>query len=282
MHTALTIAGSDSSGGAGIQGDLKTLAAHGVYGVSAVTAVTAQNASGVTAAAALSADLVTAQIEAVAADFAIDAVKTGMLADAAIVEAVAAAVDELELPNLVVDPVIASSSGTRLLDADGVQVMISLLFPRARVVTPNIPEAEALGGRAIRSASDLKEAARRIHDMGPSAVIVTGGHAASGSRGRGGDRRRDEIVDLLFDGRKFTELRVRRVASGSLHGTGCAFAASVAAHLAQGVSLDVAAARAQQYVAAAMGARLSAGRGGALNHFVFGPASGPAGRNLNL
>jgi hydroxymethylpyrimidine/phosphomethylpyrimidine kinase len=261
MHTALTIAGSDSSGGAGIQGDLKTFAAHGVYGVCAVTAVTAQNTMGVSASAALASDLVAAQIEAVAADFGIDAVKTGMLADAAIVEAVAAAIDELELPNLVVDPVIAASGGTRLLDADGVQAMMALLFPRARVVTPNIPEAEALGGRTIGSMADLREAARRIHAMGPTAVIITGGHAWDRAP-------RADIVDLLFDGRTFAELRVQRVAGGNLHGTGCAFASSVAAHLARGVSLHDAAARAQQYVARALAARLSVARGGALDHFA--------------
>jgi hydroxymethylpyrimidine/phosphomethylpyrimidine kinase len=238
MHTALTIAGSDSSGGAGIQGDLKTFAAHGVYGVCAVTAVTAQNTMGVSASGA-------------------GAAHNGAPPEAP----VAAAIDELELPNLVVDPVIAASGGTRLLDADGVQAMMALLFPRARVVTPNIPEAEALGGRTIGSMADLREAARRIHAMGPTAVIITGGHARDRAP-------RADIVDLLFDGRTFAELRVQRVAGGNLHGTGCAFASSVAAHLARGASLHDAAARAQQYVARALAARLSVARGGALDHFA--------------
>src|SRR5882757_2411620 len=144
MRTALTIAGSDSSGGAGIQADLKTFAAFGVYGTSAITAVTAQNTVGVTTMAALSADLVTAQIEAVAGDIELHAIKIGMLATAAIVEAVAAATEELDLPIVVVDPVMVSSSGERLLDADGVQALSIALLPRARVVTPNIPEAEVL------------------------------------------------------------------------------------------------------------------------------------------
>src|SRR5205814_4007453 len=152
MRTALTIAGSDSSAGAGIQADLKTFAAFGLYGTSAITAVTAQNTQGVEAVLALSADFVTAQIEAVASDIAIHATKIGMLATAAIVEAVAAAIDDLELPLVVVDPVLVSTSGDRLLDADGVQAMINQLFPRARVVTPNLPEAEALSGRRIASA----------------------------------------------------------------------------------------------------------------------------------
>jgi hydroxymethylpyrimidine/phosphomethylpyrimidine kinase len=246
-----------------MQGDLKTFAAHGVYGVSAITAITAQNTTGVILTQALTADLVTAQIEAVAGDFAIDSVKTGMLSDAAIVEAVAAAIEELDLPNLVVDPVIASSGGVRLLDADGVQVLISLLLPRARVVTPNVPEAEALSGRIIRSMDEAREAARRIRDMGPSAVIITGGHAPPGMAGPG------DVVDLLFDGRTFTELHAVRVPTAGMHGTGCAFASSVAAQLARGASLATAAARAQQYVAAALAKPLDIGRGGALDHFAI-------------
>src|SRR5437762_2337427 len=151
MRTALTIAGSDSSAGAGIQADLKTFSAFRVYGTTAITAVTAQNTSGVTMATALSADLVTAQIEAVAGDIDIHATKTGMLATAAIVEAVAAAIEELDLPLLVVDPVFVSTRGDRLLDADGVQMLCTELLPLARVVTPNLAEAEALSGRRIAS-----------------------------------------------------------------------------------------------------------------------------------
>jgi len=149
MRTALTIAGSDSSGGAGIQADLKTFAAFGIYGLSAITAVTAQSTRGIEAALALDADFVTAQIEAVAGDFTIDATKIGMLANAAIVEAVAAAIAELDLPLVIVDPVLVSSSGDRLLDEDGVRALCAELLPRARVVTPNIPEAELLLGHAI-------------------------------------------------------------------------------------------------------------------------------------
>src|SRR3954453_11243036 len=176
MPTALTIAGSDSSGGAGIQADLKTFAAFGVYGASAITAITAQSTKGIEAAFALPADLVTAQIEAVAGDLAIAATKIGMLANAAIAEAVAAAIAELELPLVVLDPVLVSSSGERLLDEDGVRALCTELIPRARVVTPNVPEAEALSGRRIRSMDDAYEAARRIQAMGAAAVIITGGH----------------------------------------------------------------------------------------------------------
>src|SRR6266851_7840996 len=173
MRTALTIAGSDSSGGAGIQADLKTFAAFGLYGASAITAITVQSTKGVEAVAPLSADLVTAQIEAVAGDLALHATKIGMLATAAIVEAVAAAIRELELPSVVVDPVMVATSGQRLLDEDGVRALCAELVPLAMVVTPNIPEAEILSGRAIRSIEDARAAAVRIHAMGASAVVIT-------------------------------------------------------------------------------------------------------------
>src|SRR2546427_304364 len=176
MRIALTIAGSDSSGGAGIQADLKTFVAFGLYGASAITAVTAQSTKGVDAIAPLSADLVTAQIEAVAGDLAIDATKIGMLANAAIVEAVAAAIQEMELPLVVVDPVLVSTSGQRLLDDDGVQMLCAELIPRAAVVTPNLPEAEVLSGKRIVSLDDVRSAARRIREMGAQSRGVTRGH----------------------------------------------------------------------------------------------------------
>lgn len=257
MRTVLTVAGSDSSGGAGIQADLKTFAALGVYGVSAITAVTAQNTLGVASVTPLSADLVTAQIETVAGDIAIHATKTGMLATAAIVEAVAAAIEELDLSLVVVDPVLVSKSGARLLDDDGVQAMGAELLPRAFVVTPNIPEAEVLSGTRIASPTDARRAARKIHDGGAANVILTGGH------GEG-----DEIVDLLFDGRGFIELRTPRIHSRNTHGTGCTFASAVAAWLSRGRTLADAAARAQQYVAGAIRHASPIGHGhGPLNHF---------------
>jgi len=258
MRVALTIAGSDSSGGAGIQADLKTFAALGVYGTSAITAVTAQSTVGVMESLALAADLVTAQIEAVAGDIEIHATKTGMLADAAIVEAVAAAIKALELPFVVVDPVMAATGGDRLLDDDGVQMLIRELLPLAHVVTPNIPEAEALSGRRIASRDDAHEAARRIQGMGPAAVIITGGHGPDPG----------ESTDLLFDGEHFSIFRTPRVTTPNTHGTGCTFAASVAAHLALGQGIAAAAERSQQYVAGAIRHRLGIGRGhGALDHF---------------
>jgi hydroxymethylpyrimidine/phosphomethylpyrimidine kinase len=273
MRTALTIAGSDPSGGAGIQADLKTFAAFGLYGASAITAITVQSTKGVEAVAPLSADLVTAQIEAVAADLAIHATKVGMLGTAAIVEAVAAAIAELDLPLVVVDPVLVSSSGERLLDADGVQTLCLELFPRARVVTPNVPEAEALSGLRIASGDDAREAARRIRGMGAAAVVITGGHARWDDKGSRAvsEGSTPHVVDLLFDGREFHEFRVARVDSRQTHGTGCTFASAVAAGLALGQALPDAVARAQQYVAGAIAHAPGIGHGrGPLDHFWGG------------
>jgi hydroxymethylpyrimidine/phosphomethylpyrimidine kinase len=259
MRTALTIAGSDSSGGAGIQADLKTFAALGVYGTSAVTAITAQNTTGVVAVEPLAADIVTAQIEAIQADIEIHAAKVGMLANTAIVEAVVAAIEELDLPLVVVDPVFVSTSGQRLIDEDGVRALRLELLPLARVVTPNIPEAEALSGVRIASMSDAQEAARRIVAGGAKAVVITGGHADSGSR---------TVVDLLLEDDAFHELRTERIAGANTHGTGCTYSAAVAAYLARRCTLPEAAARAQQYVAGAIAHAPRIGHGrGPLNHF---------------
>jgi hydroxymethylpyrimidine/phosphomethylpyrimidine kinase len=257
MRTVLTIAGSDSSGGAGIQADLKTFAAFGVYGTCAVTAITAQSTAGIAEMSALSADLVTAQIEAVAGDIAIHATKIGMLATAAIVEAVAAAIEELELPLVVLDPVMVSKSGTRLIDEDGVRTMCAELIPRAFIVTPNLPEAEALSGMRIASKDDVGEAARRIHGIGGAAVLITGGHGEGGT-----------VVDLLFDGRTFSEFSTPRIETRHTHGTGCTHASAVAACLALGMDPNEAARRAQQYVAGAIRHAIAIGHGqGPLDHF---------------
>jgi hydroxymethylpyrimidine/phosphomethylpyrimidine kinase len=257
MRIALTIAGSDSGGGAGIQADLKTFAAHGVYGTSAITAVTAQNTQGVSGFEALSADLVTAQIEAIVSDLGVHAAKTGMLANAAIVEAVAAAVEDLQIPLLVVDPVMIAKSGDRLVDDEAIGAMKSELLRRAFVVTPNIPEAETLAGVPIRSNDDRREAARRIHKLGASMVIIKGGHASSA-----------EIVDLLYDGQQFVEFHAERVHGRHTHGTGCTFAAALAAHLALRRTLRDAIPLAQNYVAGGIRHGLAIGKGhGPLDHF---------------
>ena len=257
MRSALTIAGSDSGGGAGVQADLKTFAAHRVYGTCAITAITAQNTVGVTAFDAVSADLVTAQIEAVVSDIGVHAAKTGMLASAAIVEAVAAAVQDLEIPFLVVDPVMRAKSGDRLLDDEAAGAMRAELLRRAFLVTPNIPEAEALSGIEIRSDADRHEAAKRIAAFGASAVLIKGGHLSSPA-----------IRDLLYENHTFTEFHHERVPGLHTHGTGCTFAAAITAHLALGRTLRDAVPLAQHYVAGAIRNAPHLGRGhGPMDHF---------------
>jgi hydroxymethylpyrimidine/phosphomethylpyrimidine kinase len=257
VRTALTIAGSDSSAGAGIQADLKTFAAHGVFGTSAVTAVTAQNTLGITASTPLAADLVTAQIEAILSDIGTHATKTGMLANAAIVEAVAAAVEDLEIPFLVVDPVIVATSGEPLLDDEGFVAMKSELIRRAHVVTPNVPEAQLLSGVIIRTEEDRREAARRIWALGPVYVVITGGHLTA-----------ERIVDLVYDGEVFTDYATDRVVGRHTHGTGCTFSAALTSHLALGRSLHEAIPLAQHFVAGAIRHAPGLGRGsGPMNHF---------------
>ena len=257
MKTALTIAGSDSSGGAGIQADLKTFAAHGVYGTCAITALTAQNTLGVTAVHVVPADIVVAQIEAVVSDLGADAVKTGMLASSAIVEAVAAAIKDLDLPRVVIDPVMVAKGGARLLDEEAVDTMKAELLPRAMVITPNVAEAAALLGDEVRTLEDVRNAARRLHALGPSAVIVKGGHLKG-----------EHAVDVLFDGTNLIELRGPRLDTTSTHGTGCTFASAIAANLALGLTLRDAAQRAKEYVTEAIRRAPAIGSGhGPLGHF---------------
>ena len=256
---ALTIAGSDPGGGAGIQADLKVFAAVGVYGYSALTAVIAQNSSLVGRIQAVSPAIVTAQIEAVAAEKMPDAVKTGALANAAIVRAVARTISALGLPAPVVDPVMVSSAGARLLDRAGERALRSYLVPLARVITPNIAEAEALTHLKIDSAAAIRAAAREIVAIGARAVVIKGGHR----------RERDQSVDLLYDGRGYIELRAARVAGGGAHGTGCAFSAAIAASLALGMDLESAVRAAKRYVTAALKGRFRLGAGRALlDHFA--------------
>jgi hydroxymethylpyrimidine/phosphomethylpyrimidine kinase len=241
MRRVLTIAGSDSGAGAGIQADIKTFAAHHVYGTSAITAITAQNTRGVSAVLALPVDLVIAQIEAVATDIGVDAAKTGMLPNAAIVEAVAAAVEELDLPLLVVDPVMVAKSGDRLIDDEAVGAVRAELLRRAHVVTPNIPEAEVLAGMTIRTDAERRTAAERILALGSMAVIIKGGHLGTA-----------EIRDLLLDRAGFTEFVTERIDSIHTHGTGCTFSAALAAHLAAGRTLRESIPQVQRYVAGAI------------------------------
>jgi hydroxymethylpyrimidine/phosphomethylpyrimidine kinase len=250
MKRALTIAGSDSGAGAGIQADLKTFAAHGVYGTSAITALTAQNTRGVSGVHPVPAEFVTLQIEAVASDIGCDAVKTGMLATSAIVEATAAAIESLDLPNLVVDPVMIAKGGDRLLDADAVHAIRTTLLRLARIVTPNIPEAEVLADMPIHSINDMRAAGQRILRLGPQSVIVKGGHLAG-----------DVAMDLLIWSGGETSLSTPRLNVRHTHGTGCTFAAATAARLALGSSVEEAARAAKEYVTGAMRHGLDIGSG---------------------
>ena len=257
MPTALTIAGSDSGGGAGIQADLKTFAAHGLHGVCAVTAVTAQNTVGVTAVEAVGAPVVRAQIDAVVADFDVRAIKTGMLANREIVAAVCDALEALPDIPVVVDPIMLATSGDRLLDDDAVELIRTRLLRRARLVTPNRLEAEVLSGMPIASLEDARRATGQIRARGVRAVVITGGHLGG-----------PESVDVLDDGGAVVELRGPRLESRSTHGTGCTFAAAVTAALARGVGLGDAVAAAKRYVEGAIRHAEPLGRGhGPVNHF---------------
>jgi len=257
MPTALTIAGSDSGGGAGIQADLKTFAAHGVHGVCAVTAVTAQNTMDVVAIEAIGGRLVTAQIEAVAADFDVRAIKTGMLLNREIVNTVCNALEAVADPPLVVDPVMFATNGNRLLDEDAAILIRTRLLQRARLVTPNKLEAEVLAEMSIASLKDARQATEKIRSYGVAAVVITGGHLAG-----------SESIDLLNDGGTFTEFCGPRLKSKSTHGTGCTFAAAVVAALARERSLSEAVAGAKRYTECAIRHAEPLGHGyGPLNHF---------------
>lgn len=241
MRTALTIAGSDSSGGAGIQADLRTFAAHGVFGMSAITAVTAQNTRGVSRVEVLPEGMVTAQIDAVVTDIPPDAIKIGMLATAGIVEHVAdALVRHRQVETIVLDTVMVAKGGARLLDEDAIGAIRDRLMPLARVITPNALEAEALTGLTIATVEDQRRAARMLVELGARATIVKGGHLAG------------PAVDIFWDGREMIELYADRIATRHTHGTGCTFSAAIAANLALGADLVSAARAAKTYVTRAI------------------------------
>jgi hydroxymethylpyrimidine/phosphomethylpyrimidine kinase len=246
----LTIAGSDSGGGAGIQADLKTFTAHGVHGMSAITAVTVQNSVGVQGFYELEPKAVFEQIESVVTDIGVDAAKTGMLASAAIVEAVADACERFGVPALVVDPVAVSKHGDPLLRPDAVEALRGRLLPLATVVTPNAGEAELLGGVPVRERADLEAAARAVHALGPSWVLVKGGHVPGA-----------EAVDLLWDGRRAIWLEARRLDTPHTHGTGCTLSAAITANLANGLDMVTAVREAKQYLTGAIAGSYPLGKG---------------------
>ncbi|HEX7792451.1 MAG TPA: bifunctional hydroxymethylpyrimidine kinase/phosphomethylpyrimidine kinase [Afipia sp.] len=257
---ALTIAGSDSSGGAGIQADLKTFAARGVYGASVITALTAQNTQGVTGIHDVPADFITAQIDAVFSDLAVKAVKIGMVASHEAIEAIAAGLIRWSPKHVVLDPVMVATSGDKLLSLDAVDALRTKLFPRANLITPNLPEAAALLGEAIaESEADIERQGRQLLAMGCPAVLIKGGH------GHG-----PESTDYLIDKTSVVRLAAPRIATSNTHGTGCSLSSAIAAELAKGQSLEAAVRAAKAYVSAAIAAsdRLDVGHGhGPIHHF---------------
>ena len=256
VPVALTIAGSDSGGGAGIQADLKTFSALGVYGASALTAITAQNTVGVTTVHEIPTADIAAQIDAVITDIGADAVKTGMLSSSAIVAVVAESLQRHGVTRLVVDPVMVAKSGDALLQDDAVEAVRTLLLPLAAVVTPNLPEAEALVGGSIESLEDMREAARRILALGAAGVIVKGGHLEG------------PATDLFYDGSEFREFTSERIDTVNTHGTGCTFASAVAAGMARSLPVVEVVAQAKEYVTEAIRASFPIGQGhGPLHHF---------------
>ncbi len=262
IPSILTIAGSDSGGGAGIQADLKTIHAHGCYGLSAITALTAQNTRGVTGIHAPPADFVAKQLETVLADIDVAAAKTGMLFSAEIIQAVAWGLRDAAFP-LVVDPVCVAQSGDQLLQDSAVSAMKTHIFPRATLLTPNIPEAELFSGLKIESSKDVFAAMRALLDLGPKAVLIKGGHMREGKT----------VTDWLgLPDSKVVSLPMPRVGGESRHGTGCTLSASIASNLGLGWSMEDAVRRAQEFLNAAIRESFPVGKGsGPVNHLVAGP-----------
>ncbi|WP_188497309.1 bifunctional hydroxymethylpyrimidine kinase/phosphomethylpyrimidine kinase [Pullulanibacillus pueri] len=256
MKTALTIAGSDSSGGAGIQADLKTFSALGVYGMSVITAVTAQNTQGVFGVEELSEKIITGQLDAVFQDIPVDSVKIGMLSNAEIIQIIARKLRVYQPHHVVLDPVMVSKSGYDLLRPEAKAALIEHLLPLATVLTPNLKEASVLVGHPVETLSDMKEAAKALAEKGPQAVLVKGGHLQG------------EAIDILYDGEKWRTFEGKRIATKNTHGTGCTLSSAIAAFLAKGHSLEEAIQRAKQYIQGAIAHALELGHGaGPTHHF---------------
>jgi hydroxymethylpyrimidine/phosphomethylpyrimidine kinase len=251
----LTIAGSDSSGAAGAQADLKTYEARSVYGLSALTLVTAQDSTGIQVLHPLPLEFIAAQIDAVLADVGAEVVKTGLLLRAEVIQLVAQKIAHYQVKNLVVDPVMVAGDGRRLLNEAADQAYITELFPRALIITPNIDEAQLLTGRRVQNMTEMYIAAEVLHQMGPRYVLIKGGHLQQGN----------EVIDLLYDGKDFTELHSERLPTWNARGTGCTFASCIAAEVAKGQNVVEACGIAKRYVAgalrAASGWSMGKGRG---------------------
>lgn len=255
MYTALTIAGSDSSGGAGIQADIKTMMANGVYAMSAITALTAQNTMGVTAIMNVTDKFLEQEIDAVFTDIYPDAVKIGMVSSAQLIEVIAAKLREYKAKNIVVDPVMVSTSGSKLIDDDAVEVLKNDLLPLATLITPNIPEAECLTGIQITTSKGMEQAAKILYDTFHSAVLLKGGHNLN------------DANDLLYNQGELYWFSGKRIENSNTHGTGCTLSSAIASNLAKGKSLKDSVQSAKNYISGALGAMLDLGKGsGPMNH----------------
>ena len=260
MNVALTIAGSDSGGGAGIQADIKSMQANGVFATSVITAITAQNTQAVTHAFDVPLDVIAAQIDAVFDDFEIKATKTGMLSSARIIKLVAEKIEQWQINPLVVDPVMISTSGFSLLQEDAQHNLKTLLIPKATLITPNTHEAAHLTGLEINTVKDAEDAAKQLHELGPAAVLVKGGHLSGES----------EAVDVFYDGASFDYFRAPFIDTKHTHGTGCTYASAIAANLAKGMEMKRAIEKAKAYVTEAIRHGLAIGKGhGPTHHFYF-------------
>ena len=255
MKTALTIAGSDCSGGAGIQADIKTMTAHGVYAMSAITALTAQNTTGVTGIMEAEPEFLKKQLDAIFTDIFPDAVKIGMVSSTGLIQVIAAALKEYGAKNIVVDPVMVATSGSKLISDDAIESLKSCLLPLATVLTPNIPETEVLSGMEVKSAEDMEKAAKVIGDKYHCAVLCKGGHQLN------------DANDLLYRDGSFKWFYGKRIDNPNTHGTGCTLSSAIASNLAKGRDLDTAVAQAKSYLSQALAAQLDPGKGsGPMNH----------------
>lgn len=262
VNKALTIAGSDSGGGAGIQADLKTFQELGVYGMTAITAITAQNTLGVQGVYPVPVEGIKEQLRSIGTDLTPDAVKLGMLFSSEIIRVVAENIKLFSWNNIVLDPVMIAKGGASLLQQEAVLALQEHLLPLATVITPNVPEAEVLTGMKIDTIEDSKEAAKMLHGLGAKFVVMKGGHAAYQG---------NEVIDLLFDGNEFMEYRSKRIASIQTHGSGCTFAAAVTAGLARGYEIEEAVREAKSFISIAIEDELNIGSGhGPTNHFAYG------------
>ena len=257
MKKVLSIAGSDCSGGAGVQADLKTFSAHGVFGMSVIVSVVAENTSRVIAIQDITPEMIGQQIDAVFEDIEVDAVKVGMLSTPACMEAVAAKLRTYKPSHVVIDPVMYAKNGCPLMDPGSIDTLIAEIIPLADVLTPNIPEAERITGMSIHSLTDMEEAARKIYAMGCKGVVIKGGHAIG------------DAVDVLFDGKNMHHFQTRRVDTKNTHGTGCTLSSAIASNLALGYSVCDAVQRAKAYVTTAIEHALAIGKGNGPTHHFY-------------